>query len=225
MSAKTHLTGRTCPVILGGVTNGRRISPQRIRTARGGTPQAEIAYRMRGFGLKTTERNVRRWETGQTTPHSSVLVPLAHALGVTIDDLFEPDADDEDDQDVLWKSAYELGQYAMADDLRAVARQLAAQQRGRQMNHEDRLSAREIERNAEARTKPRTCPSLPPRRTMSTFASRTDAYATGKRHGRFMPTRDAERARAFARYRHYARTATNDFTRAYFLGVLRGARS
>lgn len=78
---------------------GRKISPNRIKAARAHTPQAEIAFRMRGHGLRTTERHVRRWETGETTPHSSVIVPLAHALGVSVEELFEPAAADEAEEE------------------------------------------------------------------------------------------------------------------------------
>lgn len=131
---------------------GRQIRPERIKQARNdvGLTQADVAFRLRAAGLKTTERNVRRWETGETTPHSSVVLPLADALNVSVDDLYESSSgeQDEDEAAVMFAAVAELnrlGHYKMADDLLGVARSTAARQgRARQMDAADVSVAREI---------------------------------------------------------------------------------
>lgn len=105
------------------------VSHTRIYSARldAGFTQAELAHRLRSAGLtKVTERSVRRWETGQNTPHANVVPYVAQVLGVEIDSLYgAADEDDEEADPVTFDGAMQ----AMFD--RAVAKRVDAELRKR----------------------------------------------------------------------------------------------
>ena len=61
-----------------------KTSIKRMRE-RAGITQVELA----GM-LGVNQSSVCQWENGQTLPKTSLLVPLAKALGCTIDDLLTP---------------------------------------------------------------------------------------------------------------------------------------
>lgn len=77
------------------------INPHRINQARlaADMSQADVAYRLRQRGHKASERSIRRWETGENTPHANVVPDLAASLGVPISELYAPDETDAPFQD------------------------------------------------------------------------------------------------------------------------------
>ena len=91
-----------------------------------------IAVRNRS-AAKTSERNVRRWESSTThAPHAVMVSVLAEVLGVPMDDLYEARRvngsggdDDEEEEAVLRRVAGELvhlGHDDLAADLQRLAR-------------------------------------------------------------------------------------------------------
>ena len=68
------------------ITTPCAFSPKRLREAReaAGKTRTDLGYEIRR-GYKTIDG----WEAGRNLPSLSVLRPLADALGVTIDSLFD----------------------------------------------------------------------------------------------------------------------------------------
>lgn len=78
----------------------RSLNPSRIYRARlkADLTQEELAYRLRDAGVKASGRYINRWENGHNAPRAEVLPVLAEILGVSIGELYEPTADDEEDR-------------------------------------------------------------------------------------------------------------------------------
>lgn len=105
-----------------------KFSGAKIRQARHekGWSQAELAYRA---GVR--ERQVIRWENDQHEPRIDGITKIAAATGKDVGD-FMADSNgaassspEEDEAALLLRHAHELdmrGDYALADDLRTVAR-------------------------------------------------------------------------------------------------------
>ncbi|MCR4341991.1 MAG: helix-turn-helix domain-containing protein [Gemmatimonadaceae bacterium] len=110
--------------------SGSKLEQARLRS---GMTQADLAIAVRNrSAAKTSERNVRRWESGTThAPHAVMVSVLSEVLGVPMDDLYEarrangssPD-DEEEDEQVLRRVAGELvhlGHDDLAADLQRLA--------------------------------------------------------------------------------------------------------
>ncbi len=77
------------------------ISPNRLKSLRlrRNLSREDLAFevRRRPCGdAKPNAATIRRWERGLNKPHSDVVPALAAALGVTIDELFRADEDEEE---------------------------------------------------------------------------------------------------------------------------------
>lgn len=112
----------------------------RIREARGGMTQYELADRIRSRRpkIKITDARISRYERNAQSPRLSVLVAIAEATGKTLD-FFRVDTEsdggehslgeaEEEDSHAMLRAAYHLdrsGEYALADDLRGRARKAA----------------------------------------------------------------------------------------------------
>lgn len=57
--------------------------------------QEGFAHELRVRGLKSSAKQIRRWESGAHVPRASVIPVLADALGVSMDSLFSADLDEE----------------------------------------------------------------------------------------------------------------------------------
>lgn len=80
--------------------SGSRLNQLRLRR---GYTQDDFAHALRNSGLRTTAKQIRRWESEAHAPRSSVVPILADALGVSIDELYgEPD--DEESHQVMLAS-------------------------------------------------------------------------------------------------------------------------
>lgn len=71
-----------------------RFAHEKLPQLRGNLTQTDLANRLRAKGYGTTQTTVSRWEAGQQ-PRAYVLPALASELGVTVDELFA--TDDEED--------------------------------------------------------------------------------------------------------------------------------
>ena len=110
--------------------SGTKLEQARLRS---GMTQADLAIAVRNrSAAKTSERNVRRWESGTThAPHAVMVSVLSEVLGVPMDDLYEARRangsgdDEEEDEEVLRRVAGELvhlGHDDLAADLQRLAR-------------------------------------------------------------------------------------------------------
>ena len=72
----------------------RRFSSEKLVGLRGKRTQTDLAFALRRRGFGTTQTTVSRWESGQE-PRTVVLPALADELGVTVDELYEEDDDEE----------------------------------------------------------------------------------------------------------------------------------
>lgn len=118
----------------------------RIREARGSLTQDELADRIRSRRPKIKVSGVRisRYERDVQSPRLSVVVAIAEATDKPLD-FFRVDsestggeepagAEDEEDSSAMLRAAYHLdrvGEYVLADDLRARARKSALKARSR----------------------------------------------------------------------------------------------
>jgi len=103
--------------------SGKRLEQARLRA---GLTQADLAIAVRQRSTaKTTERNVRRWESGSSAPHAGIVIALANVLGVLMDELFGDGSETGDADAVLRRVAGELvslGHDDLALDLQRLAR-------------------------------------------------------------------------------------------------------
>jgi transcriptional regulator with XRE-family HTH domain len=76
----------------------RTLNPGRIYTARlrVGLVQEDVAHELRRRGFRTTAKSVSQWERGLNAPRAEVIPALADILGVSLDELYSGDADEED---------------------------------------------------------------------------------------------------------------------------------
>jgi transcriptional regulator with XRE-family HTH domain len=75
--------------------SGRKLYQARLRA---GLSQEDLALALRQrTRAKTGPRNVRRWENGETTPHSALIPAIAASLDVSLDELYGDGRSDEDD--------------------------------------------------------------------------------------------------------------------------------
>src|SRR5438477_11899373 len=72
--------------------------------------QDDLAYALRQkTSAKTGGRSVRRWETGETTPHSALIPAIASALNIAVDELYgDGEDDEEEDPTVLLRDIQHL---------------------------------------------------------------------------------------------------------------------
>lgn len=64
--------------------------------------QEDLAFALRQrTSARTGARTIRRWEIGESTPHSALIPAIAAALGVTVDELYDADDDEEADSALL----------------------------------------------------------------------------------------------------------------------------
>jgi len=72
----------------------QRFAHEKLPKLRGRTTQTDLADRLRARGFGTTQTTVSRWESGQQ-PRAYVLPALAAELGVSVQELFVDDDDEE----------------------------------------------------------------------------------------------------------------------------------
>lgn len=97
MSVRSRLTGHIwgC-IIVPMVTrtfSGNRLNQLRLK---GGFTQEDFAHELRRRGLKTSAKQIRRWESEAHVPRAAVVPILADALGVSMDALFRAGSDDDE---------------------------------------------------------------------------------------------------------------------------------
>jgi transcriptional regulator with XRE-family HTH domain len=102
----------------------RRLVPGRLAQLRlkAGMTQEDAAHGLRRKGFKATGLSISRWERGTHEPRSNVIPALSEVYGVTIDELYGED-EEEDSETVLQRLAREAadrGDYAAAEDLYGV---------------------------------------------------------------------------------------------------------
>lgn len=86
--------------------NPERLNKLRLRN---GYTQEDLAHELRRRGMKTSAKQIRRWEMGAHAPRADVIPLLADALGVPMDELFgDADSDDEEDDAVLLRDIQNL---------------------------------------------------------------------------------------------------------------------
>lgn len=111
----------------------RRLVPGRLSQLRlkAGMTQEDAAHALRRKGFKATGLSISRWERGTHEPRSNVIPALAEVYGVSIDELYGED-EDEDSETVLQRLAREAadrGDYTTAEDLYGVLRGRVESQR------------------------------------------------------------------------------------------------
>lgn len=63
---------------------------------RAGMVQEDIAHALRRQGFKTAAKSVSLWERGINSPRAEMIPALAQVLGITIEELYSSDDDEED---------------------------------------------------------------------------------------------------------------------------------
>lgn len=97
----------------------RRVSPEKLALfrAKRKIDQTALAHRLRQQGFGTTQVTISRWENGQE-PRAHVLPALAAELGVTVEELY---ADDDEEEAALEPLRAE----SLSERLEAVVREIA----------------------------------------------------------------------------------------------------
>jgi transcriptional regulator with XRE-family HTH domain len=112
------------------VFQGKKLSAARLRA---GMTQADLAYDLRGRGVKATPQGIVRWEKGHHMPRAAVIPALADVLGCSMEELYGDDDDEEDAvASVMTRAANALASHGESDLAAALRREAAAiaQQQG-----------------------------------------------------------------------------------------------
>lgn len=99
---------------LGAYVNGARIRDARLKA---GMTQTDLAH-----AIRTSDRNIARWEAGQNQPRVSSVALIAAATGHDID-FFLTGSEEADDDEEAARSVLTLDEY-----LRARIRQILAEE-------------------------------------------------------------------------------------------------
>lgn len=85
----------------------KTLQPRKILQARlrRGFTQEDVAFHLRTRGVAASGKQVHRWERGSHAPRAAVIPALAEVLGVTIDQLYGDDDDEEEDLASVLKRA------------------------------------------------------------------------------------------------------------------------